>query len=780
MAKRKKYRQAAQLIKAIMLAVLMEACSSSKFIPEEKYLLDKVKIECETEAKINVAQLEGYIRQNPNARWFNAVKVPLGIYSLSGRDTSKWMNRTLQKIGEAPVLYDKTQTTRSCSDIRMALQNMGYLGAYVKTEEEYKKHKVTLTYHLYPGERHRVNKLTREIADTTIARLLEDSNNESLLREGMVLNINRLNEERVRITEYLQNRGYYKFTKEYITFTADTIEGEKQAALTMHIAPFRQEHQKEAGPHPRYTIGKVKVLTEFDIANIASQRLALFDTLTYKDINFHYKDKLWLRPRIFQENIYLQPGGIYRAWRVQHTYSSMARLTALKYTNIHFIERKDENTGNDLLDCYILTAPNREQSITAELEGTNTAGDLGAAASLTFQHKNLFKGSETFTFKIRGAYEAISGLQGYTNENYTEYGAEARLSFPRFMFPFLSSTFKRRIRASSEVGVQYNTQERPEFSRRVASATWSYRWTQRQKVQHKIDLLDINYVYMPSISATFKQEYLDNIASNSILKYNYEDLFIARTGYTYMYNSAGTNGMAEHKRTNFSLRTNIESAGNLLNLISHTLYTRKTANGQYALGNIAYAQYIKGDFDFTQHIVIDYRNSISLHARFGIAYPYGNSTILPFEKRYFAGGANSVRGWSVRSLGPGSYSGGDKNIDFINQSGDVKLDLSLEYRTFMFWKVNGALFIDAGNIWTLRSYTEQPGGAFRFNSFFQQIAVAYGIGFRFNFDYFILRFDGGMKAINPAYPTSSAEHYPIFKPDFDRDFTFHFAVGYPF
>ena len=168
-----------------------------------------------------------------------------------------------------------------------------------------------------------------------------------------------------------------------------------------------------------------------------------------------------------------------------------------------------------------------------------------------------------------------------------------------------------------------------------------------------------------------------------------------------------------------------------------------------------------------------------MHAALGIAYPYGNSTVLPFEKRYFSGGANSVRGWAVRELGPGKYKGSDGRIDFINQTGDLKLDFSAELRSDLFWKLQGAFFIDAGNIWTLRSYEDQPGGQFHWNTFYEQIAVAYGLGIRLNFSYFILRFDMGMRAINPAYDTQQ-EHYAIFHPDFGRDFTFHFAVGYPF
>jgi outer membrane protein assembly factor BamA len=274
---------------------------------------------------------------------------------------------------------------------------------------------------------------------------------------------------------------------------------------------------------------------------------------------------------------------------------------------------------------------------------------------------------------------------------------------------------------------------------------------------------------MPWISDTFKAEYLDNTDSrNSILRYNYENLFIMKLGFGYTYNNG-----------RYAIKVSAESAGNLLNLASHMFHFHKNSEEQYTFLDIAYAQYLRGIFDYTRNFVFDYHNQLVFHFGFGIAYPYGNSTILPFEKRFFSGGANSVRGWSVRSLGPGKFIGRDGRIDFINQTGDMKLDLNLEYRASLFWKFGGALFIDAGNIWTLRDYEDQPGGQFKISEFWQQIAVSYGLGIRLNFDYFVVRFDMGMKAVNPAYEDEK-DHFPILHPRLSRDFAFHFAVGLPF
>lgn len=761
----------------LLLLVLVSSCSVTKFIPDGAYLLDEVKIVSDNKT-IKPSDVSSYIRQNPNNKWFSSVKVPLYIYSLSGIDSTRWSNKFIRKIGDAPVIYNEEFAERSKTDIMRALQNFGYMGAQVKIDKQIKKKKLKLIYRLYTGPEYKIQNIIYDIRDPRIEKLINSSYTSRLYR-GMPFNVNLLNTERQRISDFLQSKGFYKFNKDFITYTADTTLNTRLVDITMHLHPYKTPN-KTGLIHPQYTIHSVNILTDFDISKAQQgNRLFEYDSIHYDGLNIFYRNHIFIRPSVLANSVSIAPGELYNEGKSQNTQKAFGRLRAIKYSDIRFIERENTPTDSAQLDCFILLAQNKQKSISIELEGTNSSGDLGAAASVSFQNKNLFKGSELFTFKVRGAYEAVTGLQGYTNENYTEYGVEASINFPRFLFPFLSHDFKKKIRATSEIDVQFNSQIRPEFSRRVASVSWSYKWSSKQKTQHKVDVLDINYVYMPWISPTFKKNYLDSINNqNSILKYNYENLLIMKMGYGFSYHSTGG---TTHTTSNnsYSIRFNIETAGNLLYGMSHLFNNNRDENNQYTIADIAYAQYIKGDIDFAKSFRIDSRNSIVFHSSFGIAYPYGNSSILPFEKRYFSGGANSVRGWSVRRLGPGKFAGNDKNIDFINQSGDIKLDVNLEYRTHLFWQLNGALFVDAGNIWTIREYEEQPGGAFRFDSFYKQIAVSYGLGFRFDFDYFVLRLDGGMKAINPIYE-SGKDRYPLIKPKFSRDFAFHFAVGYPF
>ena len=760
----------------LYLALSLASCSATKFVPDGSYLLDEVKIHTDNK-EIKPSDMRLYVRQNPNSKWFSTIKTQLYVYNWSGRDSTKWFNRFLRKIGDAPVIYNESDAIRSQEEIAKAVQNLGYMGASVKRTTKTKKKKLKLFYEITSGKPYIERTLKYDISDKKIAEYLRNDSTQSMLREGMLFDVNVLDAERQRITDYLLCNGYYKFNKDYITYTADTARNTHQVDLTLHLLPYKTYVGDTPKEHFQYKINKINFITDYDVLqSSALSSIEINDSLHYNGFPIYYKDKLYLRPKVLVDNLRFASGDLYDERNVQKTYTYFGRLSALKYTNIRFFET--QNGDSTQLNCYVMLTKSKHKSISFELEGTNSAGDLGAAASVSFQHRNLFRGSETFMIKFRGAYEAISGLQpGYKNHNYTEYGVETSINFPNFLFPFLTSDFKRRIKATTEFGLQYNYQLRPEFSRTIASASWSYKWMQKQKIQHRIDLLDISYLYLPWISSQFQEDYINKDKDNYILKYNYENRLIVRMGYNYSYNSAGGALVNNTITTNsYSIRAGFESAGNILYGISKMINMRKNKDGEYAILGIPYAQYLKGDFDFAKNIIIDHRNSLAFHAGIGIAVPYGNAKVVPFEKRYFSGGANSVRGWSVRNLGPGSFAG-DGN--FMNQSGDIKLDASIEYRTRLFWKFRGAAFIDAGNIWTIREYENQPGGVFEFDKFYKQIAVAYGLGLRLDLDFFVLRFDGGMKAINPKYKKAK-ERYPIIHPRFSRDFAFHFAVGYPF
>ena len=732
---------------SILLACMMSvftSCSTTRYVPEDQTLLNRVKVRKEGEyAPVNTATLRNYVRQRPNAKWFSILKLPLQIYSLSGSDSSRWLNRTLRSLGEPPVIYDSLKTALSCSDLRQQLSNEGFLNARVTSQVSRHGRKSDVTYWLQPGEPYFVHNVKYDIADPHVERILAADSSARLLHAGMRFDVGTLDAERKRITALLADSGYYRFHKEFITYQADTTANSHLIDLTLRLGLARRNNRPDT-LHTRYAMRHIRYVSAEP-----------------GDEHIH------LRQRVLEECTHLAENEYYSASGLRNTYNHFGRLQAVKYTNIQLVPVDTL----PLLDCNIQVQTNKPSTISFQPEGTNTAGDLGAAVSLTYQNRNLFRGSEVLSVELRGAYEAIRGLEGYSNQDFTEYSLETRLQFPRFIMPLMSRKLLNRLNATSEVSLRYDLQDRPESHRRVLAAAWRYRWNRPDSHgRYMLDLLDLDYVFMPWISGTFHREYLDSETTrNAILRYNYEDLFITKLGFGYTYAHGP-----------LSVRTNIETSGNVLSLGSQLLGKEKDQQGHYRLFNIAFAQYVKADIDLTRSFVIDNNNQVVLHLGLGIAYPYGNSSVLPFEKRYFSGGANSVRGWSVRSLGPGKYKERDGRINFINQTGDMKLDLNAEYRTHLFWKVDGAAFIDAGNVWTLRDYDIQPGGQFRWKDFPSQLAVGYGMGLRLNLGYFVLRFDLGMKAINPAYEEEEDEHYPILHPRFSRDYAFHFAVGMPF
>lgn len=731
-----------------------------------------------TDKKVESDEYRGYVRQEANARWFNLVKVPLGIYSLSRADSTKRGGRLWKRLGEPPVVYDSLLTAQSTTALQAALRTRGYLDAKVSAQETTKKRRTQVDYLLQPGDLWTVDSIVYESDDTTMLRLLHELAPSTILHKGMPLDIAQLSMERDRIITTLQNRGYYALNKEHIAFTADTLPNRRTARLHLRLARPKEATGKLA--YRQHTIRNVDIYEGF-----ADDENA--DTISFNGMCIHYPERLWLRRQVYNNHTALRRGKLFAERDVQDTYAGLNALHSVGYTTVRLHPVTDEKADTLLpqLDAQIIVNPADRYTICAEADGTNTNGDFGAALSLTFVNRNTFHGGEMFSFKLRGAYEAIKGLEGYGDQNYIEYSAETRLRMPTFKFPFLPRRLNQALKAVSELGLMYNSQDRPEFHRRILTARWAYNWSHHNnpKWQHNLDVLNLNYVFLPWISETFRTEYLEGTnARSSILRNSYENLLIMRIGYGFVFNSRGiqtAGGSSTTSGRGWQLRFNAETAGNLLYAASRLGAFKKDGSGQYEALGIPFSQYGKIDIDYAAAIAIDDNNSLALHALFGLAIPYGNSLVVPYEKRYFAGGANGVRGWSVRELGPGAYHTADGKVNFINQTGNLQLLLSLEYRTKLFWKFNGAAFIDAGNIWNTRSYSDIPDSQFKFGKFWKQIAVAYGIGLRFNMDYFILRFDAGMKAINPAVP-SGRGHYPIADPKFSRDFTLHFAVGLPF
>lgn len=764
----------------VMVLVGLFSCSSTKHVPQGKLLLDKVKINVtDPHRDVETNQLANYLRQNANHRVLGGLKLQLAFYNISGKDSTKWFNRWIQRVGTPPVIYDSTLTEASAEQLHTALSNRGFMNNTVtyRVDADSVKHKAIVNYDITLGEPYYIRSIDYDIPDESLREIILADTSRFNVHSGDLLNFNHLDEWRQGITENLRNHGYYAFNKEYITFIADTAADSRAVDLTLNSRdPYRNDHMPYYTEHEPFYVRDVVYVTDYDPVAM-HDGLWGADTVTMSSgVKVIEGSERYLRPDVLDECNHIEPGQLYNAEAITRTYRALGRLNILKQINID-VRPLGKVDGVLMVDTYVLLQPDKSQTVSVSLEGTNSEGDLGFGVGLDYEHRNIFKGAEVLSAKAKVSYESISGnIGGLINNNYSEYSTELGIRFPKFMAPFLKRSFKRKIQASTLFTVNFDYQARPEYTRVIAGGGWRYQWTERsRRMSHTLTLLDLSVISVPK----FNDEFFDRI-TNPLLRYSYQDHLIMRMGYNfYRTNKAEMNvlQMGRFQRDVFTIRANAEMAGNVLYGLSHLTKQKADADGSYKALGIRYSQYFKADADYSMTHYFDNRQSIAFHVGAGVAVPYGNSDVLPFEKRFYSGGANSVRGWGVRTLGPGSYNSNNSLSNFIYQCGDICFDVNLEYRAKLFWVVELGLFLDAGNIWTIKDYEDQPGGVFKFNKFYEQIAAAYGAGIRLDFKYFLVRVDMGIKAHNPA---SGQEHWPLLHPRFKRDSEFHFSVGYPF
>lgn len=771
---------------SIILMLVASGCSTIRHVPQGQYLLDEVKVSVnDSSGTLSDRQMMLYVRQRPNNKFLHLSRLRLGVYNMSGTDSTKWWNKWMRRLGEAPVIYDRQATLNDSLQLMHAMQNAGFMGAKIQidTIADTKRRKIKLHYNLEAGQPHIINSIDYSFPSDTIRDLVMQDSALFPIKSGDRLDRDVLEIQRELITSRLRNRGYWGFAKEFISFNADTTAGSKLVDLTMIINPAypREMRKIDVDTHKAYAIRNVKVMTDYEGAfTIENSDFSDCDSIDFKGIEIYYEGKRYLRPSVIYDNCFLRPGEMFRQRDIDNTYAAFGRLSILKFIQIKMVPAGSiDQLG--LLDAYILLTPAKSQSISFELEGTNSEGDLGVAVGVNYTHRNAGKGSETLNLKLRGSYQALNGdLEGFIHDRFMEYGAEASVMFPKFKAPFMRESFKRKIKASTGLNISINYQERPEYTRIVSAAGWSYRWSERfSNANYTLMPIDINYVYLPKST----NDFLDLIApDNPLLRYSYEDHFIMRLGFNYYYSNkirASIPGVnISDQKDIWTVRAQAETAGNLLFAISSAIDPRRQFHEHpYKIFGIRYSQYVRGDADVSYIHTFNGRNAIALYGGLGIGFPYGNSYMLPFEKRFYGGGANGVRGWSVRTLGPGRFPGTNSVSDFIYQCGDIRINFSMEYRLKLFWVIEAGVFIDAGNIWTIHNYATQPYGMFKFNSFYKEFASSYGAGLRLDFNYFLIRFDLGMKAHNPAI---NQEPWPLIHPDWHRDHAFHFSIGYPF
>ena len=770
-----------QLPVILLVLSLLSSCSSTKFVPEGKFLLNDVDIHVDNK-QISKGELKTQVQQKENLKILGFMKFHLAIYNLSSR---KKTNDWLKRIGEAPVIYQESQTVRSKEQLAIYLQNKGYYNATIQDTVIYhsSRSRVNLVFDIETGKPYRIRHYSYDIKDEKIRPLIVNDSIHQRVKENDIFDIDQLNQERERLVTRMKNHGYYLFSNDYIQYLADSSLNSRQVNLTIEISDADLKDTIEAVQHHKqFVVRKYFISPDISPPQLSSggRKNIKQDTISDPPYFFIYNGKMRYRPQLFEDLNRIQDSTFYSLRNVEKTYRSLSQLQQFRVVNLNFnVVDSLKNDSIGILDCNFQLSPLSRQGFSVDVEGTNSSGNLGVAGNLNYQHRNLFHGAEIFNVTLRGAFERQQALvnENSLNFNTREFGIEGSLTLPKFLSPIHGKHFFSFQVPQTSFTLGYNFQRRPDYTRTITNFRFGYNWKSSAFRTHFFNLIDVNYVNL----SAFNEEFINSI-EDLYIKSSYTDHLISALSYTYVSNTQNLS-----RRDNYRyFKWSFESAGNLLdafikltgkNEITNIDTLTNEPTHYYQVFGTRFAQYLKTDFEYRYAYMLDNLSSVVGRVFVGVGLPYGNFDVLPFEKKYFTGGANGIRAWQVRTLGPGTYKASEN--DYPNQSADIKLEGNLEYRYRLLGRVEGAFFLDAGNIWAIDDKDNREGAQFKFDRFYKELALGTGTGLRFNFNYFIFRLDLGMKLRDPSLEPGKRfiiGNYPIQ----GKHFNLSFAIGYPF
>ena len=692
----------------------------------------------------------------------------------------------LQKIGEEPVKYKPLSTKKSAEQIALYMKTKGYYDAKVTYSEKIKKQQVYVTYNIAAGKPTKVQSVDYHFGkqDDTLEKYFYEDTAKCLIKPGENLDIDILQAERARITSNLKNKGYYRFSSEYVNFTVDTVTENRLAKVTVEVLPVTLDNGKTV-KHFRSFISQIIIFPNYD------NKAALMDKDEYmfgmdtsymrsrispNPVLFVSKEPSVVKKYMICREIYIRGGKEYNQQNVNNTYRHLTAFNVYKLVNIEF----EPSSYRDSLNCNIYLTNSALQSYSYEIGGTNSSGNLGALSSFSYQHKNIFHGAESFDLRLSLALESqnnFSSEQKHFDLNTQEYALETRLYFPRLLAPMYFRRLMSKNPPKSYFSLGVNYRKRPDYTRSAIMGSFYYQWNIGKYCSNTVTPVRLSSIRISDADSAF-MAWLDRL----YIKDSYQDHFILGSSYSFTFNN-----QSRGRRMYNYLKISLSWAGNLLHFIDRKTGAEKNSAGVYTVPffGTVYAQFVKTDIDFRHYIKTIGTNTVVFRAYAGLGIPYGNSSVMPFTEQYFSGGANSLRAWQIRSLGPGSYVNRAPEgllTKYPNMTSDMKLEANLEYRFKIFWVVEGAWFFDAGNIWSINKDDKRDGGDFSFKRFYKEIAFGTGLGLRLDFDFFIFRTDFGLKLYDPALPedrrwTVQNDKKFIFN---SSNWAFNIGIGYPF
>lgn len=772
----------------LLVIASLFSCNNTFYLKNNEKLLGGISIKIKGDQRnVNKDDLMPILKQKPNKKILGVLKFHLGVYNFAKRGKErKWKKWLIDNVAEEPVIYDSILKNKSTQQIKLFLDKKGYFDSTVKDTVITRKKRVRVIYSVKTLKPYLVNSINYSIKDTALSVIVFNDTINSLIKKTFVFDQSKLEKERERISNLFKNNGYYYFSVDFVRFKVDSFMKNKLVNVEVEIkdpSDFININLKDKTKHNKYFIRKILVYPEYDFLTMESGYIE--NKILGQNIVFMNKGRQRYRKDLFLNSMFIVPNEPYNLTDANLTYDRLSQLKIFGSVKLEFNNVTD--SSGYFLDAILKLGRTKSQSYSLELQGTNSAGNYGIQGNVTFQNKNIFKGGEVF--RVKGAVEikqvpvpfdsGIPSIITLGAFNTIEFGPEVSLSIPKLTPNFKINKFSK---AHTIFSTAFNYQKNPNYFRTIFNTSFGYSIT-KAKTTWAIYPLELNFV-----NVTLDKRFEDAIAnSNNVsLLLRYQSQFFNNLRITF----TNSNQSSATLKNNYYLKLNGELAGVIPTLINEWTGKPRIKENEnsdsayyYFTGirfNNPYAQFAKFEIDYRYYFRYSVDQTLVLRSYSGIGYAFGNSSTMPFVKSFFAGGADDIRAWRPRTLGPGSFVG--NGFDQIERIGDFKLTLNAEYRFKVYKYLNAALFADAGNIWLLNTdrFTNKTGGQLLLNKFFEQLAMGAGVGFRFDFSFFIVRLDVGVPIYDPKRVELNQSNWIIGNLK-DTDINFlNLGIGYPF
>ena len=762
-----------------LLCILMSACSTTKNLPEGETLytgIDKLEVvnEDKTLAGITaLTEVEAALAYAPNNAIFGSSSlrwpVPFGLWVYNGfekyqdkKGIGRWI---FDHLGKSPVLMSSVNGETRAKVATNLLHDYGYFNGSVSYKEVPQKNpkEAKVSYVIDMAQPYFLDSIAYLKYPHYADSLIQSTRSLSVLKSEENFSVIKLEEERQRLSNLFRNHGYYYYRPEFTTYRADTLQ--KSGYVSLQVVP-RNGIPAEA--KKQYYIGNTSVyLTGYDNEPPT-------DTLRLRTMTFYYSGKKpGIRPNALIRNVFFRKGELFSQDRQTFTQEAIARMGVFRYSEFRY-EPKDTTVNGDTLNVNMYATFDKPYNAELELNMTTKSTDqTGPGAVFKITRNNFQRMGANLSFEVRGSYEwqTNSNVEGNSSKlNSYELGTSLSLDFPRLILPWKDTDLLRsRYQQKTSFKIYGNLLNRARFFNMLSfggNVTYDFRKSRTWK--HTITPFQLTFNTLMSTTERF-----DSItATNPSLALSLGDQFIPSMNYTFTYDNA-------RLKRDYQLwwENSITSAGNVTSLLYAALGKDFSEKNKKLLGT-PFAQFMKFTSEIRTLFKVGEKQHIAARLMGGVLWSYGNQTIAPYSEQFYIGGANSLRAFTVRSLGPGTYNPGkNTKYGYLDQTGDIKLEANVEYRFPIFGELYGATFLDAGNVWLMRKDENRPGGEFTLKNFAKSIALNTGVGVRYDLTFLVIRLDMGI-ALHVPYETGKSGYYNI--PKFKDGLGLHFAIGYPF